>query len=343
MQKFPSIEQFRSVIHNVKHQARFTGVDETGEPIYNDSRSLPTIEFEGTVKLHGTNAGIVWIKLPFNDYDISFQSRERVLSETADNAGFWKWGNENLKLVNELFIDIHDACVGTDIDSIAIYGEWCGGNIQSGVALSQLPKMFVVFAVKIDDVWCDVRDMEFVREVPGMLLITDFPTYKITVDFEDPGLSQNKMIKITEAVEAECPVGAQLGAKGIGEGVVWKPTDPAWNSSKFWFKVKGDKHSASKVKKLAAVDVEALNSMNEFIEYAVTPARLEQGLQNLINEQQKPFAMQSLGDFIRWVFNDVVKEESDTIAENGLDPKKLGGPVANKARKWYVERMNSGA
>lgn len=343
MQKFPSIEQFRTVIHNVKHQARFAGVDENDNPIYNESRSLPTIEFEGTVKLHGTNAGIVWNKLPFNDFDISFQSRERVLSETADNAGFWRWCNDRLQSITELFNDIIVESDGQDTDSIAIYGEWCGGNIQSGVALSQLAKMFVVFAVKVNDTWCDVRDMEFVREVPGMLLITDFPTYKIAVDFENPGLSQNQMIEITEKVEAECPVGAQLGAKGIGEGVVWKPVDPQWNSSKFWFKVKGDKHSASKVKTLAAVDVEAIESMNAFIEYAVTPARLEQGLQNLLNEQQKPFVMQSLGDFIRWVYNDVVKEESDTIAENGLDAKKLGGPVANKARKWYVERMNNGS
>ena len=41
-------------------------------------------------------------------------------------------------------------------------------------------------------------------------------------------------------------------------------------------KVKGEKHSSSKVKKLASVDVEKLNSIKDFVDYAVTESRLEQ-------------------------------------------------------------------
>ncbi len=67
----------------------------------------------------------------------------------------------------------------------------------------------------------------------------------------------------------------------------------------------------------------------------------EQGLDNLVREQLKPFEMQSLGEFIRWVYNDIIKEEVDTIVANGFDPKKLGGPVANKARLWYINKFNA--
>ena len=60
MIKFPSIEQFRNVIRHVKSKAQFVGKDENGDPVYDQSIPLPTLQFCGTVKLHGTNAGIVY-------------------------------------------------------------------------------------------------------------------------------------------------------------------------------------------------------------------------------------------------------------------------------------------
>ena len=51
--------------------------------------------------------------------------------------------------------------------------------------------------------------------------------------------------------------------------------------------------------------------------------------------------MSSVGDFIRWVYNDVLKEESDTIMANGIEPKKLGGPIALAARRWFIDKLNS--
>jgi hypothetical protein len=149
------------------------------------------------------------------------------------------------------------------------------------------------------------------------------------------------MVKITEQVESECPVGKHFGVSGCGEGVVWIPVDLKWKSPDHWFKVKGEKHSVSKVKTLAPVDIEAVRSLNEFVDNVVTEARLEQGLHNLINEQQKPFEMTSMGDFIRWVFNDIVKEESDTIVANQFNPKQLGGPIATKSRLWFINKLNS--
>lgn len=126
-----------------------------------------------------------------------------------------------------------------------------------------------------------------------------------------------------------------------GEGVVWKCVTPLWQSSDYWFKVKGEKHSSSKVKTLASVDTEEVSNILDFVENTVTEERLEQGLDNLVREQLKPFNMTSVGDFIRWVYNDIVKEESDTIVSNQINPKKLGGPIANKARVWYINRYNS--
>lgn len=345
MIKFPSIEQYRNVIRSVQQFAQFVGLDGEGLPIYNKTASLPTLKFIGTVKLHGTNAGI--IKNVATD-ELSFQSRERELTLTDDNAGFASAMHLKATELNQLIAALLDQ-VDHKPDHVAVFGEWCGGSIQKGVALSNLAKMFVVFKIKFlyadesENVWLDLKHIkEFSSPACGIYNIFMFPSFEIDIDFEHPEEAQNKMIEITNQVEIECPVGKYFDVSGVGEGVVWSPADTNFSSSKFWFKVKGEKHSSSKVKTLAAIDIESVRAINDFVELSVTDMRLEQGLNNLVNEQQKLFDMTSMGDFIRWVFNDVVKEEHDTLVGNGFDPKKLGGPIANKARKWYINKLNSG-
>lgn len=355
MIKFPSIEQFRNVVRNVAHKARFIGVDETGAPQYNAHAKLPKLKFRGTVKLHGTNAGIVYDRA---DKTFSYQSRERELSLTSDNAGFMLAMSGKEAVLRDIVESIEDACItflqlgGANMPTkLVIFGEWCGGNIQAGVALSGLPKMFVIFGVKAifgEDhaTWLNLDILNVVQPLArpdaNIYCILDYPTYSVEIDFEKPEEIQNELVRITTDVEAECPVGKAFKSIGIGEGVVWACVEDGFYGSDYWFKVKGEKHSNSKVKKLPTVDVEAVKAVNEFVELAVTEGRLMQGLQNLVREQLKPFDMTSMGDFIRWVYQDVIKEETDVIVANQLDTKKLGGPISNKARKWYAEKFNDG-
>lgn len=326
---FPSINQFRNVVQHVRRQSAFMGLDAAGEPILNPAPKYPKLTFTGTVKLHGTNAAIV-----FTDTGVMFQSRSRVLTPEADNAGFLAHMSQQTQALQSLHHEIlrrHPLA-----QSIAIYGEWCGGNIQKGVAITGLPKMFIIFALRIDEQW---EDFNYLWDASASIgNISRFPTWTLEIDFEHPEIAQNRLAELTQKVEACCPVGKALGVEGVGEGIVWRCTsDP---SSEFWFKVKGEEHSASKVKVLASVDVEAIAQVNEFIAMAVTEARLSQGLHYLVNEQQKPFAMTSMGDFIRWVHTDVMKEEADTIAANGFDHKKLGSPIALAAKRWFIEKLN---
>ena len=348
MIKFPSLDQYRTAIRSVKQRAQYIGRDENGDATYNPTAPLPTLKYEGTVKLHGTNAGIVY---DVTKDTLSYQSRERELSLTSDNAGFMLFMSqpEVEEKLREKLLTISQACsyFAHPVKEVALFGEWCGAGIQKGVAISELPKMFVTFAVKVffgedNSNWVKLPGFRTVS-IPEhrIFSIYQFPTYEVEIDFEKPEVAQNEMIKITEAVENECPVGKHFGVSGVGEGVVWMPITPDWYSSDFWFKVKGEKHSVSKVKTLAPIDVELIATQRAFIESVVTEARLEQGLHNLVNEQLKPFEMSSLGDFIRWVFNDVIKEEMDTIVANQYDPKKLGSPIADVARKWYINKFNS--
>ena len=320
MKKFPSIEQFRNIIRQVREQHDYQGKSETNEPVYQHVSPYPTIKFKGTTKLHGTNAGIVL----YNDGTMSFQSRERVLSLTDDNAGFmYAMIGKQLEFLFE----------GISFnDSVAIYGEWCGQGIQKGVAIAQLPKMFVIFACKVDDKW-----VEFTKSDPDQLIfnINDFKTWEIDIDFNQPELSQNQLIDWTLEVENECPVGKQFGITGIGEGIVFSAI---WNNQQLSFKSKGEKHSASKVKIISSVNVDEINSINEFVDYVLTDSRLQQGLDKL-KEMGKEISQKSTGDFLRWIVNDVIKEEQDTIVQNKLDLKKINSAISNKARIWFFQNF----
>ena len=361
MIKFPSIEQFRTAIKNVQSRAQWSGRDENGDHVFDRGKLIPTLTLRGTVKLHGTNAGIV--------YDVdsdtiqSYQSRERELTLTADNAGFMLYMQQEpvQKELQRIFQKIMHivGCPQTspytpdwidnqapEPDKIVLFGEWCGGNIQKGVAISGLPKMFVYFGIKViykDErtVWVDLADIDIEAREYNIYNVLTFGEWTIDVDFNNPQLKQNELSDLTIAVEEECPAGKFFGNSGVGEGIVWQPINDGWRGSDFWFKVKGEKHSVSKVKTLAPVDTEAFQKQADFVAATVTEARLEQGLQVLQNELLLPFEMKSLGDFIRWVYNDIVKEEMDTIVANQFDVKKLGGPISNAARPWFIQKLNA--
>jgi hypothetical protein len=320
---FPKIGQFRQVVKSVRDTSAYQGCDEAGEPIMDYSKKQPTVTFTGTVKLHGTNAGICYN--PVTD-ELYAQSRARVLSIESDNAGFAFWVDANQEALRQMF-DVYQTRTN---DLITIFGEWCGGNIQGNVAITGLPKMFVIFAVKVGDNWTNNLEAGFSHNINlPVYLITKFPTYTMDIDFNNPDMSVPKLQELTLAVEAECPVGKALGNIGIGEGIVWR------NANNNMFKVKGEKHTSSKVKKLASVDIEKLTSINEFVEYAVTESRLEQGIDVVFTQQSLEVDIKMLGDFLKWLMRDIISEETDTLAGNGLEPKDVGKGVSTKGREWF--------
>ena len=318
MKKYSSIEQFRTVIKVVRMHFDFKGKDENGKAIYQHTENYPTLKFRGTVKLHGTNASIV----KYSDGRFEFQSRERVLSLDDDNADFMA------EMLQKDYQSLFDGIEFTDY--IAIYGEWCGGNIQKKVALNKLPKMFVIFGVKVDGEWMDLPP-NLAMNASRIYNILQFPSYDVDIDFNNPELIQNKIIELTVAVETSCPVGKQLGIEGTGEGLVFTcATNQHWK-----FKSKGEKHSVSKVKTLNALDVELMKNITEFVDMAVTENRLEQGL-SYFKENNIEIEPKNVGQFLRWIVTDVLKEEGDTLEKSGLDDKKIKNAIVSKARIWYL-------
>jgi hypothetical protein len=344
MIKFPSIEQFRTVVSNVNRRYNFVGLDENGEAIYDPNLPKPVLTFKGTIKLHGTNAGVSYN----SQDDLWAQSRENIITPEKDNAGFAFFVESNKDIFYGLMLHVAEKeNINRNNNTISIYGEWAGGNIQKGVGISNLPKSFFIFGVKITPhteteeelkanpaYWVDSTYLR----APEVKIynIDDYETYSIDIDFNMPQLIQNQLSELTIAVEEECPVAKAFGFSGIGEGIVWSCE---FQNVVHRFKVKGELHSSSKVKTLATVDVEKLNSIKEFVEYSVTESRVNQAIENVFPNEE-PLDVKKMGDVIRWVVNDVIKEEMDTMIENNLEPKEINKYISTKTREMFLIKLN---
>lgn len=343
---FPSIEQFRNIIANVNREYNFVGLDEQGEAIYDLDRPKPVLTFKGTVKLHGTNLGVcynlkegIWV-----------QSRESIITLEKDNAGATFFVEAN----RQFFIDLVALVVlnnNLDIEenTVSIYGEWVGKGIQKGVAISGIDKAIFIFGAKItphpkdadDKVVAYWVDSSYLRDSTHRIYnIEDYKTYIVDIDFNAPQLAQNKIIEMTIEVENECPVSKEFGVEGIGEGIVFSHTTP--DGKVYRFKSKGEKHSnASKVKTLKPVDDEKINKVIEIANRVCISWRLEQALDktfDLINGGS--LDIKRLGEFIKNVIADVLKEELDIIVEAGLEPKDLNSKISDISRNYFFAKQN---
>ena len=236
---FPSIEQYRNVIKCVRDRAAYHKVP------------VPTLKFRGSVKIHGTNAGVV---MDLATGEIWSQSREQLISVDKDNAGFARYVEDH-KDTFTAFLNVARIVYGIGkADYLAVYGEWCGQGILKGCAIHQLSKRFIVFGIaavtptgtegdvnnsddrdwftpeQVNDVFVglfgsnEAGDVLTYRDHPdvGIYSVFMLPTFEMTIDFIRPEESQNQLVELTAAVEKECPVGKHWGVSGVGEGIVWK-------------------------------------------------------------------------------------------------------------------------
>lgn len=336
MNKFTSIESFKHIVQNTR---KYYG--KIGQP-------LPTRTFEGTVKLHGTNAGIR------RTVDGQFipQSREHVISVGSDNAGFAFFVETHKDAIKALF----DRYPVIDGQELTLYGEWCGGNIQKKVALNEVPKHLVLFAAKYSPLnpvfdenepdgdrypsYCELlRDLH--DNENGIYNIYQIPTYEVTVDFLNPEPASIELADLTLAVEKEDPwVKLMFGKSGIGEGIVWHLKDEP-SQSRGWFKTKGLAHKNegdnSKTAKIRITD-DKLASIKELVSIILPEWRLEQGITTL-REAGIPLLPQATGDYLKWICSDIHKEELDTIAASGFEWKQVQGQVTQTARNYFLTEI----
>jgi RNA 3'-terminal phosphate cyclase len=189
---------------------------------------------------------------------------------------------------------------------------------------------------KIDAYWVDCT---YLRSPEHRIYnINDYETFEIEVDFNDPQAAQQKIDEMVIAVENECPVAKAFGFPNtIGEGIVFVCE---YEGNRYVFKAKGDKHSkSSKVKVLKPTDDVRTNKLQELAQKVCVGWRLEQMLTetfDLLNEGQ--LTRQKLGDYIKAVIADIVKEDSDIIVEAGFEIKDVSKYISEIARDYFFEK-----
>lgn len=333
---FPSIERFRHIVKEIGFHAAYTGKDATGEPIYDFTRPLPSIHFRGTVKLHGTNAGVTW-----NAIDgIYAQSREQVITVENDNAGFARFVQENHDSFRDLFLRIVADNNVLPNWYVSIFGEWAGKGIMKKMAINNVDKSFYIFGVKITNP-NDIEDHKWVPfevyqdPLHRIYNITNFTTYGVDVDFANPEASVEVLEKMIADVEAECPVAAAFGHKGLGEGIVFTGE---WNGKNYRFKAKGEKHETVNIKDKISIAPKLVASYTAFAEYAVGDGRMEQAYSAVCSDGRP--TIQQTGAVIKWVCQDVLKEEADVLKANGFEWKDVQGYVSAQARKLFMKKVD---
>lgn len=324
---FPKISQFTNTIHNVKQK-------------FKNDLELPIIEYIGRVKLHGTNSSIVLLA----NGSFYCQSRNRIITPTDDNAGFAQYVNQHIKT----FTTIIAGNFTQPYDELTIYGEWCGGNIQSGVAIAALPRMFIVFAIRLktgnEILWMYDSIDKMLDSTINLYHTGLFRTYNITIDFNQPHLVQKQLIEYTEEVEKECPAGKYFGVSGLGEGLVFHCNRSITDPELWSFKSKGEKHSQSKVKTIGVVDIKKIEQMEELVNYLLYHNQLEnrpaQAIRVLKESGREMVSMQDIKPYIDWIAADIIGEHTLEIDESGLKMNDVISTCIQKAKQDYKVYLN---
>jgi hypothetical protein len=307
------------------------------------------ITYRGKVKLHGTNAGIVITP----EGNVFAQSRTATLSATEDNAGFAKWVDRTSDYWRKF---------DTYLQSITVYGEWCGPGIMKGTAINGIDeKAFAIFSIQFGNSTVDddgqehadvIIDPERIKATLGTLPENAFvlPWYgdAIAVNYENKSSLETAvalMNKTVETIEAMDPwVKDVFGVEGMGEGIVYYPVSfesegmlDRWHLSTFMFKAKGEKHKVVKTKQAVQIDPEVASSIDDFVVMVVTDARLEQGAREVAGDLV--FEQRHIGSFLKWMGQDIQKETADELEAAGLDWKQVVKPVSTSARTWYLAKI----
>lgn len=341
--KFNSIEQFRHINKSVREFIHFNGMV-NDEPTWDYTRELPTVTINCVEKIHGTYAGIV-----YSDGEIYAQSRNKVITLGDDNAGFALFVEQHKQIISNIFIVLKQHYNLANADVILLSGEWAGGSIQKNSALSGVDKKFLIFSqfnVIHADQSVSTYSTTFLKlESTDIYLLECITGTQFTaqVDFNSE-ISINEFLKLMEdsiaAIEESSPTGKFFGqSNNIGEGYVcsFSVTNSTEQTKHFIFKCKGEKHSNSNVtKSQSAKSTDELIALNTFVDSISHSWRFEQGVVETCGSVDSA-ELTNMGNYLKWVTTDTLKEENDLIINSGFEVKQIMSRVNDRAKKYFLE------
>jgi hypothetical protein len=310
---------------------------------------LHPIPIIGTVKLHGTHADIVI----HSDHTITFQSRNLTnLSTAKDNQGFAAAMSQNTQALSQLkdlylsrWRELSPTSALDESLPVIIAGEWIGEKIQKGVAIAQLSRRFVIVSININSRWQRDQDYSGIS-LPNhdIYNASRAGVFNATLYPEDIQRTVTEVERLAEEVAARCPFAATFDRHGEGEGLVWKLAPRQYNSNPaLWFKTKGGKFKPTffrPPKKTTNIDTveEKRKAAAAVAEIWCSEQRMEQGW-DVLREKGVERDMKGLGEFLKWVQQDILVEEQAYIKRHEVDKPQLNIEIGRLGRVWYLARL----
>lgn len=327
--KWQKIQQF----HNIRK--RICDVIDYKRSV-GESPKFPVIHYRAKIKLDGTNAAIRIV-----DGIVAAQSRTRIITLEDDNYGFAAFVHS--PEISEW------ASAQFPMGDVTIYGEWCGKGIQKRCSVSRCEKMFVIFAVEDDTTrFVDPYYIgAIIQDLPESIRILPWHGEPIFVDYGNSTnihSATNRICEIVKEVEDCDPyIKEVFGHEGVGEGLVYYPYIVSSrgclaDDEDLVFKAKGEKHANVTQLKPVIMDPELVADVEAFVSKFVTENRMEQGLSEL---QITDPSTKDIGQFLKWIANDIMSESKDEMKISGLKWKDVSKRLTVAAKGWLLDKMSS--
>ena len=293
--------------------------------------------FANNILVHNSNMAVC-----YSQGELWVQSRNHVRTLLGDQNGMAQF----VEATREYWIQIITAhTLGYALDltthTIVLDCEWAGGNIQKGnAACSGTDKaayLFDYFRVvdNLDDSFMYLPNGKTNNSEHGIYSMAKFSTYNITLDFNKPKECELLLNELALTIEANSPIAAYFDKPdNVGEGAYLWTT---YNGEVLRLKAKGLKHGGKpKVKKTNghSLSDDAKVEM-EILADKLTPGwRLTQAITETEATEQK-----HIGKVLKWVMQDIIKEEQPTLEAAEVEFKQVQGFVASIVKDFYFDGL----
>jgi hypothetical protein len=327
------LEQEENAHHAFPHIDNFEQHADTIKNNLKEGQSS-VMSYKGHIKVHGSNHGIVFNPL---DGEMYIQGRNRVIHDgNNDVHKFTAFFEEHKGAYTSIFKELIKI---TGNNQVVMYGEFAGKQIQPGAGVSEVDPFFYIFGVLVKDkpsYWLDVTDHEKTLQRARIVNKAMFPTFEAEVDYNKLDEARVYLNAMTMLISKKCPVAWHFGVKdGIGEGIVWYCTSTkSKNTMSNLFKTKGPEVAPTLI---LEEDKKTIKSnIDAFFDKTVTDVRCEQGIAYL-KEIGEPITIRSIREFMFFVVEDILREESELIKSLKVNHFQLRKAIGSNATKWYGE------
>ena len=291
---------------------------------------LPILTFTGSEKLHGENMAVCYL-----DGNIYCQGRNRVVTMDNDQNGMAQFV-ENHKAVFEQMFKSAAAAPG---ETIVLDGEWAGGNIQKGnAACSGIGKAFFMFdyyrIINLDgEETLQVNKFSSISN--GIYLMKSFSSLRLTLDFNKPKECEDALLALALSIEENSPIAKYFyKPDNVGEGAyLWCVSS---DHPTYRLKTKGEKHGGKPKTKRehSGPTSEEVTKLTAIAEQLTPVWRINQAI-----SETGATTMKSMGAVMKWVSQDILKEEMPTILSSGFEFKQLQKYTSKIVKDYFIDYL----